>query len=410
MSEFASLTPLAEARSRLLDHVDPIDRTETLALEDADGRVAAETVAAQRAIPHYERVAMDGYAVRAADTTTAGERTPVTLDVADVVVPDAAVAVDTGQAVPAGADAVVPVEATADVANGVRVTASVPDGDNVAPVGEDVAVGEAVVDRNGRIAPAHLGLLRGVGVESVPVHERPTVALVPTGEELVATEPGPGEIVETNSLVVGRYVDRWDGEPERREPVTDDRDALEGALRGASDADLVVTLGGTSVGERDRVPTAVDAVGDLLVHGVGFRPGHPVGVGLAAGTPVLTLPGYPVGCLVAAHLLLRPAVATAGHRPITEPPTTEAVLDRKIASDLGSRTYARVALERGGGGDDGNDDGEDDELPTATPIMAKGSGVLSSVADADGWVVVVENAEGVPADATVAVEHWEGWP
>lgn len=409
MTEFTELTPLAAARERLLDLVDPVARTETVPLEAADGRVAAETVTAERAIPHYERVAMDGYALRAGDTTSASSRTPVRFEVGDRVEHDTAVAVDTGEVVPEGADAVLPIEDTQSVDDGRLVVDSVPPGANVAPVGEDVAVGDSVVDAGERLTPAHLGLLRGVGVEEVPVYERPEIALLPTGEELVPSDPAPGEIVETNSLVVGRYVERWNGTARRREPTIDDTNALCDSLEGNTDADVVVTMGGTSVGERDVVPATVDAIGEMLVHGVGFRPGHPVGIGVIDGTPVLTLPGYPVGCLVAANLLLRPALATAGHLSPRAPPTTVATLERKIASDLGTRTYARVALDEADTVDDRmpTDTDAGDGTSTATPIRARGSGVLSSVSEADGWVVVAESSEGIPAGETVAVEHWE---
>jgi len=403
MSEFTELTPVETARTRLLDRLSRIERTESLSLAAADGRIAAVGITAERAIPHYERAAMDGYAVRAGDTTAASGRAPVEFSAAEAVGASTAVAVHTGSEMPAAADAVVPIEATKPTGGdgAILVTDSVPPGENVSPVGEDVAVGDVVVDAGERLTPAHLGLLRGVGVESVSVFERPSVAIIPTGDELVASDPAPGEIVETNSLVIGRAVERWGGHGEPHAPVIDDREELTAAIEGA-DADLVVTLGGTSVGERDVVPATVDAIGEMAVHGVGFRPGHPVGFGTVEERPVLTLPGYPVGCLVAAMLFLRPAIAHAGHRPERAPPTTEATLDRKIASELGVRTYARVALER--------DDADPDGTPTATPVRSRGSGVLSSVADADGWVVVSESAEGIPAGDLVSVEHWEGWP
>ncbi len=385
-------TPVAEARERAASLATPVTGRERLALADADGRVLADAVTAHRAVPHYERAAMDGYAVRASDTVEAGERSPARLAVDDAVAPKTAVRVDTGAEMPAGADAVVKVEATERVDDDLTVFAAVAPGENVAPVGEDVAAGTTPFEAGHRLRPADLGLLRAVGVDAVAVFRRPDVALVQTGDELVADDPAPGETVATNGLTVGRYVERWGCTVSVRDPVPDDEAALrESIAEAAAGADVVATLGGTSMGDRDRVPAAVESVGDLHVHGVGLRPGHPGGVAAVDDTPVLVLPGYPVGCLVTAMALLRPAVARAARLPVTVPPVTEATLARKIASEPGMRTYARVALDGG----------------TATPTRTRGSGVLSSVTEADGWVVVPESAEGFPAGETVAVENWE---
>ncbi len=156
-----------------------------------------------------------------------------------------------------------------------------------------------------------------------------------------------------------------------------------------------MTTGGSSVGERDLVPEVVDDLGEVLVHGVALKPGHPVALGVVEGTPVLMLPGYPVACIVNAVQFLRPTLREVGHLPHTDPPTIEAELTRKVVSDPGTRTFARVQVDRDG------------ETVTATPTRASGSGVLSSVALADGWVVVPDRREGLDAGDVVAVEDWE---
>jgi len=411
MTAVGERTAVDDARAALLDLVAPVEETESVALADADDRVLATAIDAPRAVPHYDRAAMDGYAVRAADVVDAGERAPVRLDLAEGVEkrdddddsegeepeygPGRAISVDTGEPMPTGADAVVMVERTERVGDEVLVFEAVAPGENVGAEGEDVEAGARLFDAGHRLAPADLGLLRVVGLDDVEVYRRPRVVLIPTGEELVSADPEPGEVVESNSLTVGRYVGRWGGEAERFDPVTDDSEALRAALREASgerDADLFLTMGGTSAGERDHVPGAVESIGSVERHGVALQPGHPVGFGLVGETPVVMLPGYPVGCLVAATALVRPAVSRLASRPITDPPTTEATLARKLASPVGTRTYARVALDDG----------------VATPIRARGSGVLSSVTEADGWVVVPEETEGFPEGHTVQVEHWEG--
>ncbi|WP_226011341.1 gephyrin-like molybdotransferase Glp [Halomicrobium salinisoli] len=395
MSEFTDYAPVADAQAAVRDLVGPVTETERLPLADADGRVLAEEIAAPRAVPHYERAAMDGYALRAEDVVDASDRSPVRLTVGDDVGAGRAVRVDTGEPVPDGADSVLVVEATERVGDELTAFESVAPGENVAPVGEDVEVGAALFAAGHRLRPADLGLLQAVGVDAVEVYRRPEVTLLPTGEELVASDPDPGQVVATNGLTVSRYVERWGGDTTVADIVPDEDDALAAALSEAvAEADVVATLGGTAVGERDRVPGVVGDLGEIRFHGVGLRPGHPVGAAAVDGTPVVMLPGYPVGCLVGGMALLRPAVVAAGRLPETDPPTTEAELTRKIASEPGMRTYARVAVE-------GN---------TATPTRSRGSGVLSSVTEADGWVVVPESVEGIPAGETVPVEHWDGWP
>ena len=181
----------------------------------------------------------------------------------------------------------------------------------------------------------------------------------------------------------------------RRNIVTDDREALRAAVERDLTRDVVVTTGGSSVGERDLVPEVVDELGEVFVHGVALKPGHPVALGRVDGVTVVMLPGYPVAAIVNAVQFLRPLVEHLGRMPRQPLPTREATLARKIRSEPGVRTFARVTLE--------DSDGE----LTATPTRASGAGVLSSVALADGWVVVPERREGIPEGETVAVQNWE---
>jgi molybdopterin molybdotransferase len=177
--------------------------------------------------------------------------------------------------------------------------------------------------------------------------------------------------------------------------VTDDAAALRAAVQRDLHRDVVVTTGGSSVGERDLVPEVVDDLGEVLVHGVALKPGHPVALGLVEDTPVVSLPGYPVACIVNAVQFLRPVLKRVGNAPVPDLPTVEAALSRKISSEPGTRTFARVRLRETDGG------------RIAEPTRASGSGVLSSVALADGWVVVPEGREGYDAGDTVAIENWE---
>ena len=415
-SGFKEQTRVEAARTALRDRIDPIDRTERVGLERADGRVLAEPITAERNGPHYRRAAMDGYAVRASDTFGASDRSPAVVslgDRADPVAPGRAVRVHTGSELPEGADAVVMIEDAETVGGEIEVFDAAAEGENVAPVGEDVEAGQSLYDPGHRLRPSDLGLLRSTGVERVTVRERPRVAVIPTGEELVRTDPDPGEVVETNGLTVSRLVDRWGADASYREVVTDDVDALREAIERDLDHDVVVTTGGSSVGERDLLPEVVDDLGEVFVHGVALKPGHPVALGVVGGTPVLMLPGYPVACIVNAVQFLRPALAWLQGTSLDPTSTVEATLERKLPSEPGVRTFARVQVrgrDRGEGtqarGREGDSTGGDDPL-TAVPTRTSGSGVLSSVALADGWVVVPEESEGYPEGERVTVQYWE---
>ncbi|GAB7094541.1 molybdopterin molybdotransferase MoeA [Halolamina litorea] len=403
-SGFKQRTRVDDALAALRDAVDPHGRAEEVPLADADGRTLAATVASPADVPSAPRAAMDGYAVRAEDTFGAADRSPEVLRAVDAEPTEGTVGhgealrVHTGSALPEGADAVVMIEQAEAIADEVEVFGAVAEGENVADAGEDVSEGQHLYDPGHVLRPSDLGLLKSVGLTEVPVFERPQVTVIPTGDELVQADPGPGETIETNGLTVARFVERWGGEATELAPVEDDETALEEAIRSGLDGDLVVTSGGSSVGQRDLLPEVLEELGEIVVHGVALKPGHPFGFAVVEDTPVLMLPGYPVATIVNAVQFLRPTVKRLTDAPVPPHPTTEARLERKIASEPGIRTFARVRLEHH----------EGDPVPTATPTRVSGSGVLSSVALADGWVVVPEASEGIDGDEIVAVQHWEG--
>jgi molybdopterin molybdotransferase len=400
-SGFKTRTRVDDARERLLDAATPHGRTERVGLTRADGRTLAERVTAPNPVPGYDRAAMDGWAVRAADTFGASGRSPTVLRMAGdagddaPVGPSDAVRVHTGSDLPEGADAVVMIEQTERVGDEVEVFDAVSEGENVGDAGEDVEAGQLLFEPGHTLRPSDLGLLKSVGLDRVRAFEPPTVGVLPTGEELVQSDPGPGEVIETNGLTVSTLASRWGAAPTYRDVVTDDFDALRAAIQRDLTKDVIVTTGGSSVGERDLLPEVIDELGEVLVHGVALKPGHPVALGVVEETPVVSLPGYPVACIVNAVQFLRPLVKHVGGMACPPFPTTEARLARKISSEPGTRTFARVELDEA--------DGE----PVAVPTRTSGSGILSSVALADGWVVVPDSQEGLPEGERVAVEHWE---
>jgi molybdopterin molybdotransferase len=395
---FESVTRVDDTRDRLLDTTESIDRTDEVSLSPAVGRVLAESIRSDRNVPHYQRAAMDGWAVQATDTFGASERSPTVLRENSTVGPNEAVRVHTGSVLPSGADAVVMVEETEQHGGDVEVFDAVAEAENVAPIGEDVEEGQDLYQPGHQLRPSDLAILKSIGRSTVELFERPTVGVIPTGEELVQFDPEPGEVIETNGMTVAQYVERWGGVPTYRDVVTDAYEALRAAVERDLTKDIIVTTGGSSVGERDLIPEVIEDLGELIVHGVALKPGHPAAFGVVRDTPVVMLPGYPVACIVNAVQFLRPLLKHVGHLSCEPYPTTEALLERKIRSEPGVRTYVRVTLDRS------------EETPVATPTRASGSGVLSSVALADGWVVVREGREGIPEDETVTVENWEAYP
>ncbi|MDY6765014.1 MAG: molybdopterin molybdotransferase MoeA, partial [Halobacteria archaeon] len=301
----------------------------------------------------------------------------------------------TGSPVPEKANAVVMVEHTKRIGDKVEVQKAVTRGKNVGDAGEDVESGTLLFQDGKRLRPSDIGLLKSVGVQEVEVYEKPEVAVIPTGEELVQDDPEPGEIIETNGLTVSLYVRRWGGKSIYREVVPDDEELLREALERDTDADLILTTGGSSVGERDLLPGIVDELGEVVVHGVAIKPGHPVGMGFISGTPIIMLPGYPVSCIINAVLFGRSALRKLGSIPETPDPTVECRLERKIPSEVGMRTYTRVSVRKEG------------DNYIAVPVRTSGAGVLSSVSEADAIVEVPEDHEGYSAGETVEAVYWE---
>ena len=398
-SGFRTKTTIDEALAIFLGSFDPLEGTEAVPLEAADGRVLCRDVVAPRDVPHYDRSAMDGYAVRAEDTFGSSRDAGVFLRpvTAGPIGKGECQPVHTGSPIPGGADAVVMVEDTETAGGRVEVLGQVSPGQNVGARGEDVAKGQAVFGAGRQLKPSDVGLLAAMGYVEIAVYRRPRVLIVPTGEEIVprGTEPLSGQMNESNGVMNYLYVRRYGGEPAVHGIVTDDRHRLAAALREGAVSDLIVTTGGSSVGRRDLLPEVVASLGKVLVHGVAIKPGRPVALGYVENdgkrTPIVCLPGYPAACAIDSMVFVDPAVRKLGHVPPAQHRTEKAVLSRKIASGAGFRTYTRVAVQ--------------DHV--ATPLRTKGAGILSSVSLADGYVVVPEDVEGREAGETVEVVYLE---
>jgi len=418
--------PLAEALARWqqalaaagLDQPLPGEPVE---LDEAAGRVTAEAVWARVSSPHYHASAMDGYAVRAEDTRGATETHPKYLPVGR-----SAFYVDTGDPLPPGTNAVIMIEdvqlrdcglGIADCGlpipqseinnpqypkgtlSAIEILSPVPPWLHVRPMGEDMVASELILPANHRLRPQDIGAAAGSGHAWLTVRRRPRVAIQPTGTELVA--PGstlrPGDIIEYNSLVLGAMIREWGGLPERLPPLADNYAAIrDRILEAVHDYDLVIVNAGSSAGSEDFTARIVAELGQLLVHGIAIRPGHPVILGVIElpGTrrmvPVAGLPGYPVSAAMTCELVIKPLLARWLGQAPEERPQVTATLTRKVVSPMGDEEFMRVTLGRVG------------QRIVATPLPG-GSGVLMSLVRADGILRIPRGEEGFEAGAQVPV-------
>ena len=330
----------------------------SLPLADALGLVLADDVVAPLSLPGFDNSAMDGYAVLATDVAAAGENTPVRLPVAEDIpagrtdIPTLAAGtahrIMTGAPLPAGATAVVPVEATDGATDTVTIRSAPREGQHIRRAGEDVTAGTTVLRAGQVVTPAALGLAAALGLGELTVVPRQRVLVVSTGTELVG--PGvplqPGQIYESNGVMLAAAV-RDAGSDVAASPMTgDDVDAFRETLRGhAADADLILTTGGVSAGAYEVVKDALGGSGDVEFVKVAMQPGMPQGAGTLDGVPVVTLPGNPVSALVSFEVFVRPALRAAMGRPDAERPHREAVLTEDLTSPRGKRQFRRGVLD-----------------------------------------------------------------
>jgi len=347
-------------------------------LAEATGRVTAEPVWATRSSPPFDAAGMDGIAVRAADTLGASETTPVFLE------PGAYDVVDTGDPMPDGRDAVVMREHVHYAGGAAELRAAVPPYQHVRSIGEDVSTAELLLPEGHRLRAVDVAAAAAAGATELLVRRRPVVAILPTGDEVrpVGTQTGPGEILDTNSLMLAAQA-REAGCEARTLPIEpDDPAGLARAVSAAvTSCDLLIVVAGSSAGRDDYTAQVVARVGTLAVHGVAVRPGHPVVLGVVDGTPVLGAPGYPVSAALTFDIFAEPLLAELEGAVPRSRPRARARLARKLASPLGMDDWVRVRLGVVGG------------TMVATPLP-RGAGVLTSLVRADGLLVVPAGVEG----------------
>jgi putative molybdopterin biosynthesis protein len=363
---------------------------EAVPLDQALGRVTAQPVWARISSPHYHSAAMDGVAVRAEDTHGASKTSPLLLKLEEQ-----ARWVDTGDPVPPGFNAVIMVEDIQPVGDDqIQIMAAVAAWQHVRLLGEDIVATELVLPENHRIGPSDLGAMAAAGLTDVEVRRKPVVTIIPTGTELV--RPGDpietGKIIEFNSLMMAAQVEEWGGHPVRHPIVPDDFHLIKEAVQSAlAVSDVVVMNAGSSAGSEDYTAQVVSELGDLLVHGIAVRPGHPVVLGVASKRPLIGAPGYPVSCVLTMEIVAKPLISRLlGVLPPARP-RLEAVMSRKVLSPMGDDEFLRVKVGKVG-----------DRL-IATPLT-RGAGVIMSLVKADGLVRIPRFSEGLEMGSTAEVE------
>ena len=408
-TQFLTVITRDEATARFQQHLKlaPLGE-ETVPLGRALGRVLAADILAQVDVPGFDRSNVDGFAVQAADTFGAMEEAPRSVGLNEevlspgiaprqTVTADAATMIATGGMVPRGADAVVMVEHTDVVGDGRRleVTRAVAPGDNVSYAGTDIARGETVLRAGQLLTSREIGVLAAIGVAEVSVCRRPHVAILSTGNEIVA--PGaplfPGAVYDSNAAIVGAAVEELGGVPVQLGTVPDNDDALEAALVRALQYDLVVLSGGTSKGAGDLSYRVVSRLRDpgIVAHGVALKPGKPICLAVTAGKPVVILPGFPTSAIFTFHEFVAPVIrAYAGLSPQRRH-TVSAILPMRVNSERGRTEYLLVGLVRSQAG------------LTAYP-MGKGSGSVTAFSGADGFITIDQHTEIVNAGSVVSVQ------
>jgi molybdopterin molybdotransferase len=396
---FQKLTSVDEALQNFLDTVQiRKPKTVIISLDLALNRVLAEDIVAEEDLPRFDRSAVDGYAVKAKDTFGASQFKPKVFQVTEEREVDEGEAkqVWTGNPIPKGADAVVMLENTKLIGDKIEVWTPVTPAENVSKKGEDIAKGEIAVKAGTRLKPQHLGLIAALGFSKVKVFESPKVALLATGNELVSVgeELGEGQVFEVNRLVLSAMCRELGAEPIDLGIAKDNVAEIVSKLKAGFAADVIITTGGTSVGLSDLVPEAVNKLGKpgVIVHGVAMRPAMPTALAVVAEKPIIILSGNPVAAMIGFEVFARPLISRMlGMKQQEFGPVVTARVTRKVATTLGRKTFVRVRVFQKNG-----------EF-FAEPVSAKGSGMISTVAKANGYVIVPENREGLTEGETVTV-------
>lgn len=400
---FEKLVTIDEALSTFLQKI-KLERLGSVrtSLHEALGCVTAEDIVAEEDLPPFDRSAVDGYAVKAHNTFGASSFSPRVLQLTkkETIGENEARQIWTGNPLPKGSDAVLMLEYTKRVEDQVEVLSSVTPGENVSKRGEDIQRGEVAIKIGTRLKPHHIGLLAALGTTHVNVVEKPRVAILSTGSELVelGQKPQPNQIIDVNRLILSGMCLELGAEPLDLGIAKDNLDEISAKIQeGQKKADVIVTTGGTSVGYTDVVSTAINQLGapGVVAHGIAMRPGMPTALAILQNKPVVVLSGNPVAAMVGFEVFARPVLLKLLGMESEPRPMVKARLTRRVPSALGKQVFLRVQVfERG-------------EEFLAEPVRVKGAGVLTTMTKANGYVIIPENREGLEEGEIVIVHLFD---
>jgi len=402
---FQKLTPVEEALQKFLKELQlRKPRAVVTPLGSALNRILAEDVVAKENLPRFDRSAVDGYAVKAEDTFEASQFKPKVLQITNKreIGERQAKQVWTGNPIPKGANAVLMLENTRRVNGKIEVWIPVAPGENICKEGEDVSKGEVAVKAGIRLKPQHLALMAALGIKEVKVFDKPKIALLATGNELVeiGVKPRENQIFEVNRLALSALCQELGAETLDLGIVKDNATEIAERIKfGIEKADMVITTGGTSVGVSDVVPMAVNSLGKpgVLVHGVAMRPAMPTALAVVNKKPVIILSGNPVAAMIAFEVFARPLICKMlGLKNVEARPKLKAKITRRTTTVLGRKTFIRVRVFQQRNGEF-----------FADPISTSGSGVITTMTKANGYVVAPENREGLEEGESVTVHLFD---
>ena len=354
--------------------------TEEIDVKSAINRVTAEPTYAKRFGPHYYASAMDGIAVKASDTEGATKRNPLMLKKGvDAIV------VDTGDPIPEGLNSVIKIEEINDEGDFYRVEKAVTPWQNIRTIGESVMKGQMLLPTNHKIRPYDIGALLEAGVKEVIVKKKPLIGIIPTGDEIIPPdeEPEKGQLIDFNSTMMKIYAEQWGAEVSITEIVPDKFEALkERVLDELEKRDILIIIAGSSAGSKDYTVKILEEIGRVVVHGINIMPGKPVVLGVKNNKPVIGIPGYPISALLDYYIFVRALVYQMLSLDLPETPSINAVVRRKIPSQVGLQEFLRVNVAF------------INEEYVAVP-RKKGAASMESLINADGILAIPEKSEGV---------------
>jgi molybdenum cofactor synthesis domain-containing protein len=398
MEPFKKLIPFEEARDTILKNIKPVERIEATIISKAVSRILAEEIIAPMPVPPFNRASMDGFALRAEETYGASTFKPKIFQLIGAAFPGEpfqgkikegeCIQIATGSPIPMGANAVVMVEYTKEEEGKVEIIRPIHPGGNIAPKGEDIEEGEQVLNSGDYLTSPRIGALAAIGRKTVKVYAKPRVSIISTGKEVreVGHELREGEVYDINSYTLSSMVTANGATSINHGIIPDTHKELNSVIKEAIKNDMIVFSGGSSVGVRDILYKIISKIGKVVFHGVQVKPGKPTLFGLVQGKAVLGMPGYPTSCLSNAYLFLVPAIRKMARMPQREPRRIKTRMGHRFVSSSGRVQFLTVKIREGN-----------------AYQAFKESGAITSMSEADGYILIPLNVDVIEEGEEVIV-------